>query len=323
MRRLLGALPLPIDERILVGFKDADDAAVYRIAPDRALVLTTDVITPLVDDAERFGAIAAQNALSDVHAMGGTPMVSLSFYSAPRDFPVELGAGILKGAAETALAAGAPVLGGHSVEGRDLMMGLMVVGQVHPDRLLENRRARAGEQLVLTKPLGTGALTTGRKRDLIDEAALEPAILGMLRSNGPAAQVLLAHGVRAATDVSGFGLLGHAAEVAKASGARLVLRPEALPAYPGALELLERGVTTRANPRNLEYARDLGPLVGTPSPLMLDPQTSGGLLAAVPAQELDAVLRELRAAGCVEAAHIGEVQAGSGIALTEPGVTST
>jgi selenide, water dikinase len=315
LRRLVGALPIPTDERILAGFENAEDAAVYRLDAERAVVFTTDVITPVVDDAATYGAIAAANALSDVYAMGGTGLMSLSILGTPKGFDEELTVALVRGGAELAMRSGAPVLGGHSLEGRDLLFGLAVVGLVHPERLFLNSRASPGDVLILTKPLGTGALSTARKRDLIDDAALAVAIAGMVQTNGAAVAPLQAAGLRCATDITGFGLLGHAAEVAAASKAELVIETARLPAYAGARELLHKGVSTRANPRNLEYATGLGPITGTIEPLLVDPQTSGGLLVAITAAKADAVLEALRRAGYAEAAVIGEVRSGAGLRL--------
>jgi selenide,water dikinase len=315
LRQLLGALPLPIDERILIGFDNAEDAAVYALDAERALIFTTDFITPIVDDPETYGRIAAVNALSDVWAMGGRPLLALSVYMLPEGFPLEVGAKILAGAAHAALAAGAPVLGGHTVQGRDLMVGLAVIGEAHPARLFRNTAFSPGDALLLTKPLGTGTLATGVKRGRFDETSIREAIDGMLLTNAAAVPPAQAAGVRAATDVTGFGLLGHAASVARASGVELVLEQAAVPAYALARETLAAGVRTGANKRNLQYARELGPLTGEPEDLLLDPQTSGGLLVAVPAAAAEALTATLRAAGYPRVSRIGEVRAGAGLRL--------
>jgi selenide, water dikinase len=315
LRRLVGALPIPNDERILCGFENAEDAAVYRLDDARAVVFTTDVITPVVDDPETYGAIAAANALSDIYAMGGTGLMSLSILGTPRDLPEDVLIAIVRGGAELCAKNGAPVLGGHSLEGKDLLFGLAVIGLVHPDEVFLNSRARPGDALVLTKALGTGALTTARKRDRLDDAGLAPCIAGMLHTSADAVAPLRAAGVRCTTDISGFGLLGHAAEVASASKVELVIDAARVSAYPQARELLKAGITTRANPRNLAYAQELGPLSGSVDPLLIDPQTSGGLLGCVPKGAVPTVLKTLHALGYGDAAEIGEVRAGAGLRL--------
>jgi selenide,water dikinase len=313
LRQLLGALPIPQDERILSGFENAEDAAVYALDAERALVFTTDVITPLVDDPEAFGAIAAANALSDIYAMGGRPLMTLGILGLPEGFPLEVGGTILAGGAQVALAAGAPVLGGHTLQSRDLVYGLAAVGEVHPRRLFLSSRFQAGDALILTKPLGTGALTTAIKRGRLVEAEIAEAIAGMRQLNRAAVKPLLEAGVTAATDITGFGLLGHAAEVAKASGVELVLERARLPAYAQARELLAAGMRTGANKRNLAYAAELGPLKGEVEDLLVDPQTSGGLLVAVARDRALGLRERLAAAGYAAAAVIGEVRAGAGL----------
>ena len=285
----------------------------HQISPDRAVIFSVDVITPLVDDPKLYGAISAANALSDIYAMGGEGMMSLSVLGAPGDFPVDVLTEILRGAAETALAAGAPILGGHSIESKDLLFGLAVVGTAHPDQLFRNDGLRPGDQLVLTQALGTGTLTTALKRDHLTEAELQPAFDAMARLNAAAVEPLRRHGVRAATDITGFGLLGHAAEMAKGSGVQVVFDQALVPELPRAREMMAAGVVTRGNGRNRAYVEDLGPLEGDPEPLVLDPQTSGGLLAAVSPEALPAVLDELRSCGYPEAARVGEIREGRGI----------
>ena len=312
---MLGSLPVPEGDSILVGFENAEDAAVYKIAEDRALVVTVDVITPLVDDPVLFGAIAATNALSDVYAMGGRALMSLSFIGTPAKFPMDITAEILRGGAEKAMAAGAPVLGGHSVQSQDLMYGLCAVGEVHPDQILKNDNLRAGDQLVLTKPLGTGGICTALKSGKLDmeHEAVVAAVAGMTLTNAAAVEPMRAAGVRAATDVTGFGLLGHAAEMAEASKVQVVFEQKSIPEYPMGRELLARGFVTRGETVNPRYVRELGPLDGEPESLLLDPQTSGGLLVAVVPEHLDGLLAALHAAGYPAATQIGEVRVGGGI----------
>ncbi|MBI3178561.1 MAG: selenide, water dikinase SelD, partial [Deltaproteobacteria bacterium] len=281
MRQIIDALPVPKDERVLIGFGNAEDAAVYRLDDQRALIFTTDVITPLVDTPRLFGAIAATNAFSDVYAMGGEAIMALSILGVPDDLPTEISAEISRGGAEKALAEGAPVVGGHTLSSRDLIYGLAVVGVAPPARLFRNDRLEAGDQLVLTKPVGTGALTTAIKNAALYEPDIAEAIAGMTQSNRAGVEPLHRAGVIAATDITGFGLLGHSAELAKASGVEVVLETAAVPRYARADDMIERKFLTRGHRNNLEYAKALGPLSGETALILRDPQTSGGLLAAV------------------------------------------
>jgi selenide,water dikinase len=317
LRQVLGALPVPGDPRLLAGFDKAEDAAVFRLDEDRAVVVTIDVITPLVDDPFLFGEIAAANALSDVYAMGGEPLFSLSFIGVPRGFPDEATVAIVRGGASLAKASGAPVVGGHSMESKDLMFGLAAVGLASPHRLFRNDALAVGDQLLLTKPLGTGALTTALKNDALTEGDLAEAIAGMRQTNRAAVAPCHALGVRAATDVTGFGLVGHAAEMASASSVRVVIDSASVPAYPHAREMLAKGHVTRADRTNLEYARELGPLEGAPEPLLMDPQTSGGLLVAVSAQGSEELVGALRKAGFPATRRVGQVREGAGIQVAQ------
>jgi selenide,water dikinase len=313
LSKLLAALPAPpADPRVLVGTATGDDAAVFRFG-DEGLVATIDVIPPVGDDPRRYGRIAAANALSDVWAMGGEPLFALAFGAFPADLPDGVAAAILAGGQETVTAAGAALVGGHSIRDRELKYGLAVVGRVDPARILTNAGARPGDRLVLTKPLGGGVLVNAFKFDRLDAAGLEPAMVEMERPNGAAARLALAHGARAATDVTGFGLAGHAWNVARESGARLALDFDALPSQPRFFDLVRAGVTTGCTKGNrahveahLELARGLAP---EQLELLFDPQTSGGLLLAVPAANAGPLVAELAAAGH-RAAAIGEVLRG-------------
>ncbi len=279
----------------------------------RALVATADFITPVCDDARRFGRVAAANALSDVYAMGGRPLFALNLCCFPEDLPAAALAGILEGAAGALGEAGAALLGGHSVRDPELKFGLAVVGEADRARLLTNAGAVAGERLLLTKPLGTGVLINAFKFDKLDEAGLEPALREMERLNAVAARLALAHGATAATDVTGFGLAGHALGMAKASGVALRVVYGALPVHDGFHRLAKSGVTTGCTAANEENARaflSVGPrLDRAERELLFDPQTSGGLLLAVPAEGAGELLHALVEAGH-RAAEIGEVLAG-------------
>jgi len=298
---------------VLVGPENSDDAGVYRYG-EKALVATADFITPVCDDPRRFGRVAAANSISDIYAMGGWPLFALNLCCFPeKNFPPEAGKAILEGAAATLGECGAALLGGHSVHDKDLKFGLSVVGEVDPDRILTNGGALPGDHLILTKPLGTGVLINAFKADRLDAAGLEPALVEMERLNARAAELALAHDVRAATDITGFGLAGHALEVARASGALLRLHFAALPVHERFYELVARGVTTGATAPNrrhvAEFLTDRHGLSKAQSELLHDPQTSGGLLLSVPAESAAALLADLLAAGHT-AARIGEVRAG-------------
>jgi len=301
------------DERILVGAATGDDAGVFRFG-DRALVATADFITPVCDDPRRFGRVAAANALSDVYAMGGRPLFALNLCC----FPELAGegeaalAGILHGAAEALVDAGAALLGGHSVRDPELKFGLSVVGEADPERLLTNAGARPGDRLLLTKPLGTGILINAFKVDKLDEAGLEPALGEMERLNDVASRLALAHGVHAATDVTGFGLAGHALGMARASGAALRFVFARLPVHAEVYRLLRAGVTTGCTLANEENVAavltDRAGLDRLRREVLFDPQTSGGLLLAVPPESAEALLAALLASGHA-AAEVGEVLA--------------
>src|SRR5581483_4064222 len=232
LESLLAGLVPAEAENLLVGLSPADDAAVYRLDDERALVFTVDFFPPLVDDPHAFGTIAATNALNDVFAMGGTPLLALSVASFPEDLPAEAVAAILAGADEQVRAAGALLAGGHTIRDREPKYGLAVVGTVHPDGVWPKSSARPGDALVLTKPLGTGLVLHGHARGLADDAALAEAVDWMTRLNAPWADVLRGFAPSAVTDVTGFGLLGHAHEMAERSGVRLVLDADAWPALP-------------------------------------------------------------------------------------------
>ena len=297
---------------VLVGAETGDDAGVYRIG-DVTLVATADFIPPVCDDPLRFGRVAAANSLSDVWAMGGRPLFALNLCAFPDDAPEEILTQILLGGAEQLAAAGAVLLGGHSVRDREAKYGMAVVGVADPQRLLTNSAARPGDRLVLSKPLGTGVLINAFKADRIDEAGLEPALAEMERTNAAAARLALEHGARAATDVTGFGLLGHAWNLARNSGVTIKLRFDALPVHPGFYDLVRRGVSTgctRSNRKSVAAHLTLPEgLAAEQQELLADPQTSGGLLVALPPEAAASYLDALLAGGH-QAAEIGEIDAG-------------
>lgn len=314
-------MPVATDPRILVDASNRDDAAVFRMSADRALVATVDFFTPVVDDAYDFGRIAAANALSDVYAMGATPLLVLNLVGWPREkLPFELLGEIIRGGADVAREAGAFVLGGHSVDDAEPKYGMVAIGEVHPDRIVTNASARAGDVLVLTKPVGTGVLTTALKRDLLDAAGLAEAVACMVTLNSGAARAMLAVGVSAATDVTGFGLLGHLNSLLRASGVAAELDADAVPELAGARELAAKGAVPGGTTRNREsvsgavtYAARIGEAQRV---LLADAQTSGGLLIVVPAARADALVAALRAERTPAAAVIGRVTAGAAGAIT-------
>ena len=282
---------------------------------DRALVATADFITPVCDDPRRFGRVAAANSISDVYAMGGRPLFALNLCCFPPLDPPDdqaLG-GILQGAAEVLREAGAALLGGHSVRDPELKFGLAVIGEADPNRLLTNAGARAGDRLLLTKPLGTGVLINAFKADKLDEAGLEPALREMERLNDVASRLALEHGVHAATDVTGFGLTGHALGMARASNVGIRFAFEKLPVHPGFYRLVERGISTGctdANELNVKPVfTDHAGLDRVRRELLFDPQTSGGLLLSTPPDQAPRLLEALLATGH-QAAEIGEVLPG-------------
>ena len=294
---------------VLVGTSTADDAGVFRLTPDLALVQTVDFFAPIVDDPFAFGQIAAANALSDVYAMGGEPRTALAIAAFPQsDVPLEVLGEILRGGIEKAREAGVVVLGGHTVVDDEIKYGLAVTGVIHPDRIRRNVGALPGDALVLTKPLGTAIVTTAAKQGVRVDEALAAAIASMTTLNAAAARALGTVAVHACTDVTGFGLLGHAYEMAHGSGVRLVLESAALPALPRARELATAGTSTGGCRRNRAWLEDkvaVGADVAADLvELAFDPQTSGGLLAAVPAADAAQALAALHAAG-VPAVRIG------------------
>ena len=308
-------MPAATDPRILVDAATRDDAAVFRFTADRAIVATVDFFTPIVDDAYDFGRIAAANAFSDVYAMGATPLLALNLVGWPRDtLPYDLLGEVLRGGADVARAASAFVLGGHSIDDPEPKYGMAVIGEVHPDRIVTNAGARPGDALVLTKPIGTGVLTTALKRDLLSEAELAPAVAAMTTLNAAAARAMLAVGVHAATDVTGFGLLGHLHSLLEASGAAAEVTAHAVPLLPHARDMAARGAVPGGTQRNLTSLADSVSFAAgvdeTARVLLSDAQTSGGLLIAVAPDRVAGLVAGLERAGSPAAAVIGRVVAG-------------
>ena len=312
----LGAQEAPVE--LVAGLEPPDDAAAYLVAPDLAVIGTLDFFPPLVDDPMTYGEIAAANALSDVFAMGGRLLFALSIAAFPEDFPPAAFAAVLDGASGKVREAGGILAGGHTIRDPEPKYGLAAIGVGHPDRLLRKGGAEPGDVLILTKRLGTGLLVSGGRQGRAASADLDAAIAQMRGLNRAASEVLVAHAVRATTDVTGFGLLGHGLEMARASGARFVFERDALPVLPGALELAEAGVETGGAAHNRRFvAAALTVAEGVPPQVVTlahDPQTSGGLLAAIPRDRLHAVEDAMAAAG-VTAWRVGRVDAGEGLLL--------
>jgi selenide,water dikinase len=316
LETLLSGL-VPADaEDLLVGLDPADDAAVYRLDDERAIVFTVDFFPPLVDDPRTFGAIAATNALNDVFAMGGAPLLALSVAAFPEELPVQMLGDILAGADERVRAAGAILAGGHTIRDDEPKYGLAVVGTVHPLALWPKAGAKPGDVLFLTKPLGTGIVLQAERNGVAPAGALDAAVAAMVELNRAAADALRPFAPNAVTDVTGFGLLGHAHELASRSGVRVVLEAGALPALPGALELARGGVLTGGDRRNREFASSHVESSADPAleALAYDPQTAGGLLVSLPADRA-AVLAATFAGVGLMLSRIGSVEAGAGIVL--------
>lgn len=302
------------DPNVLVGLDAPDDAGVYRIRPDLALVQTVDFFTPIVDDPYAFGQIAAANALSDVYAMGGRPILALNIVGFPiRRLPEQVLASILHGGADKIREAGAVIVGGHSIDDGEPKYGLAVTGVVHPDRVLTKAGARPGDLLVLTKPIGIGVITTAVKRGLVPQKTVDEAIAVMTRLND-VTDALYAAGVRSVTDVTGFGLLGHAAEMARASGVSLSISAGRVPVIPAAYEYAEQDVFpggSRANRRHADRWAEFDERVPERDRMLLcDAITSGGLLIACPPDRLDVLLEGLEKAGTWSRAIVGQAEAG-------------
>jgi len=306
---------LPVDDPMaMVDASTGDDAAVYRLSADRALVVTTDFFTPVVDRAFDFGRIAAANALSDVYAMGGRPLFALNLLSFPRKLLGEgLAEEIIRGGGAICREAGIPVLGGHSIDDPEPKFGMVAVGEVNPDRIVRLLGALPGDLLVLTKAIGTGVISTALKASSVDEKVLASAVDSMVTLNRTAAEAMLAHGVHAGTDVTGYGLLGHLRNLVRASGHSAEVTASAVPLLSGAIALVQKGHVPGGTTRNLtDLAEDVVWATEITDPvrsLLADPQTSGGLLLAVPPDRVDLLRADLRGRGTI-AAVIGKVTEG-------------
>ena len=306
---VLCGLPKFQDSHLLVGTETSDDAAVYKISDELAMIQTLDFFTPVADDPYDFGQIAAANALSDVYAMGGEPKTALNIVAFPKDMDTAILGEILKGGADKVLEAGAVLAGGHTIQDDTPKYGLSVTGFVHPDKFWKNYGAQTGDKLILTKPLGAGIINTAIKADLVSERAREAVLKSMKTLNKYACEILKKYTIHACTDITGFGLGGHGTEMAAGSDKTLVIDSQALPIFPDVEEYASMGLIPGGAYRNREFAAKTG-YVSTAKlwleDLVFDPQTSGGLLVAVPAEEADEILRELKELS-LSCAVIGEV----------------
>uniref|UniRef100_E6PEE5 Selenide, water dikinase (Selenophosphate synthetase) (Selenium donor protein) n=1 Tax=mine drainage metagenome TaxID=410659 RepID=E6PEE5_9ZZZZ len=310
-------MPPILDPKVLVGTASADDAGVYLLDDGHAIVSTLDFFTPIVDDPYDFGRIAAANALSDIYAMGATPLFALAIAAFPENMAPEIIGAILRGGVDSAAAAGIAIIGGHTIKDEEPKYGLAVTGIVHPERILRNNSGRAGDALILTKAIGTGILTTARRSDAIAPDALAPAVASMATLNRSAAECALRFDVSAMTDITGFGLLGHLHEMLGGElGARI--DAQAVPLLPGALDLARENIVPGGTRTNLDAAIGDGTRFGDTVPAALqlvlaDAQTSGGLLIAVAEREADALLAALHESALPAAARIGSLVRGAGI----------
>jgi selenide,water dikinase len=314
LSRALAALPHRADPRLIVGRETFDDAGVFVLSDDVALVQTVDFFAPILDDPYAFGQVAAANALSDVYAMGGEPLTALNIVGFPSGkLPLDVLTEILRGGQDKVHEAGALVVGGHTIIDEELKFGLAVTGRADPRRLLTNAAARVGDRLLLTKPLGTGILATAAKLGRLTSEQHARLVASMTELNATASRAALAAGVRCATDVTGFGLLGHGSHIARASKLSLRIAVAKVPSLPGARELWESGIRTGGAERNDEYLDQLvswGEVSASDRALLVDPQTSGGLLVAISPERVGEYLSRVPSA-----VEIGEV-----IPLTDRGI---
>ncbi len=294
-------LPVFEDPNLIIGAESFSDAGIYRLTPDLAIVQSTDFFSPLVDDPYTFGQIAAANSMSDIFAMGATVRTALNIVCFPdKEADLSILNAILNGGAERVKAAGGVILGGHSIRDQEIKYGLAVTGTIHPDQILTNQNAQPGDLLILTKSLGTGYITTANRANTCPDEYLQVAIQSMIQLNDHAAQTAIANKVNAATDITGFGLAGHAHELAEASNVTLQINTSQIPLLPGTLELATQGNLTRANATNQSHIQntlknDTGnPLDSLPIATIFDPQTSGGLLLSIPPQNAQNLLNTLQ-----------------------------
>jgi selenide,water dikinase len=315
--QILEGLPTLPDKNLMLGFGNRDDAAVYRLPSGDLIVQTLDFFTPVVDDPYDFGAIAAANSLSDIYAMNGRPLFALNICCFPKEVPWQVWNDVMRGGAEKAVEAGINVIGGHTIDDSEPKYGMVVTGVVDEKNYWANEGARPGDALILTKPLGTGVLTTALKNETISPEDASVAIEYMKTLNSGAQQVLSEYEVHACTDVTGNGLLGHGAEMAKASKVKFVIESNSVPVFDGALALAAAGKLPGGSKANRIYLRNF---IDTKLPegagelwLLYDAQTSGGLFCTLPEAQAEAAVRKLQIAGLTHSSIIGRVESGSGI----------
>ena len=320
MSDVLGSLQPSKDPNLLVGFETSDDAAVYRLSPDMAIISTVDYITPPVDEPYWFGQIAAANSISDIYAMGGKPLTALNLVMFPSE-KLDMGflKEILRGGHDKVMEAGASMAGGHSVDDLEPKYGLCVAGLVHPERILTNCGTEEGDALILTKALGSGVLFNAHRSKKLPWRELERILPHLATLNGKSMEIALQFGVHACTDITGFGIVGHALEMAKGSGVAINIFYRELPFYPNALRMYRKGETTGSNKDNRKLTKGFleidTKLSSKEEELLFDPQTSGGLLLSVPSSQAKDLLKALKGAGIETAACVGEV-----LASQEPSV---
>ncbi len=312
LEKILSDLPISIDKNILIDTKTADDAAVYKINEETALVQTLDFFTPIVDDPYHFGAIAATNALSDVYAMGAKPIFALNIVGFPTNrLPMEVLKQILKGAQDKATEAGISILGGHSIEDPEPKYGMVVSGIVHPDKILSNANAKEGDAIILTKPIGVGIISSAIKKGIADKKTEDYAIQLMTTLNKTSAEVISKFDVHACTDVTGFGLLGHLKEITKGSNVNAEIHFSKIPVIPEAIDFVAANIYPGGSKNNLEYLHDYldwDNTITEPSKILLcDAQTAGGLLFTVPFDKKDKIINELKKNNITDACHIGNI----------------
>ncbi|HAM09572.1 MAG: selenide, water dikinase SelD [Bacteroidetes bacterium GWF2_41_9] len=312
LEEILKFLPLPFDPDILVDIDTHDDAGVYRINDELALVLTTDFFPPVCGDPYEFGQIAAANSISDVYAMGGDPVLALNIMMFPaKDLPMEAYAEILKGGFDKAAEAGVRIIGGHTIDDSPPKYGLAVVGFIHPYKIITNAGAKPGDKLILTKPVGTGVIMTAQRMGIADQADIEEAKRQMKLLNRTGAEVMKKHGIRGATDITGFGLAGHALKMARASKVSMNINMKNVPLIGKAYNLVDDGCIPGASFRNMEYAENdtsfAAELDYNLKMIAFDAQTSGGLLMSVPPEKANSVIVDLHLAGLTSSAIIGKV----------------
>jgi selenide, water dikinase len=317
LAQVLKLIPPVTDPNILVGLATADDAAVYRLTDDLAVVLTVDYFTPIVDDAYDFGRIAATNALSDIYAMGARPLIALNLVGFPsKTQPISILEDILRGGADQAGKAGVNIVGGHSIDDPEPKYGLVVLGTVHPERVMSNSGARIGDRLFLTKPIGTGIISTAIKVGECPPEVEQAAIGLMTTLNREAAEAMIAAGANACTDVTGFGLLGHLHELIEASGVGARINASAVPIIPGVRELLAEDMVPGGTERNLDYLETCSAvqwekgITEEDKLLLSDAQTAGGLLISIPAEHADRLRGLLEQAQTPAVAEVGEIVEG-------------